>query len=316
MLKQNFFKTKYRPKNLDELVLLPRIRKIIENGIHNHFIFYGPYGMGKTALVELLCKGRPYLELNTSNETGIETLRTKVDDFCSKMSMFDSKDDLKIVYLDEIDGASSAYQDALKRFIEKNERNVRFIATTNYINRIDGGALDRFFKVDFSPQDQKEVKYLKVNYAKRLVTISKQEEIDISPDDIKSIVNKNFPSFRKMLSVLQHIKITGEMNFSVKSFDEELKTDLYQQILNSDDTEKNYHFLMDKFGPDQMDELISLLGRPFIEFIAVNKKDKISKLGDILVLVTKYGDILDKANSADPLVIGTSLMYEIQKELK
>ena len=106
------------------------------------------------------------------------------------------------------------------------------------------------------------------------------------------------------------------MNFSVKSFDEELKTDLYQQILNSDDTEKNYHFLMDKFGPDQMDELISLLGRPFIEFIAVNKKDKISKLGDILVLVTKYGDILDKANSADPLVIGTSLMYEIQKELK
>lgn len=316
MLKQNFFKTKYRPKNLDELVLLPRIRKIIENGIHNHFIFYGPYGMGKTALVELLCKGRPYLELNTSNETGIETLRTKVDDFCSKMSMFDSKDDLKIVYLDEIDGASSAYQDALKRFIEKNERNVRFIATTNYINRIDGGALDRFFKVDFSPQDQKEVKYLKVNYAKRLVTISKQEEIDISPDDIKSIVNKNFPSFRKMLSVLQHIKITGEMNFSVKSFDEELKTDLYQQILNSDDTEKNYHFLMDKFGPDQMDELISLLGRPFIEFIGVNKKDKISKLGDILVLVTKYGDILDKANSADPLVIGTSLMYEIQKELK
>jgi len=316
MLKQNFFKTKYRPKNLDELVLLPRIRKIIENGIHNHFIFYGPYGVGKTALVELLCKGRPYLELNTSNETGIETLRTKVDDFCSKMSMFDSKDDLKIVYLDEIDGASSAYQDALKRFIEKNERNVRFIATTNYINRIDGGALDRFFKVDFSPQDQKEVKYLKVNYAKRLVTISKQEEIDISPDDIKSIVNKNFPSFRKMLSVLQHIKITGEMNFSVKSFDEELKTDLYQQILNSDDTEKNYHFLMDKFGPDQMDELISLLGRPFIEFIGVNKKDKISKLGDILVLVTKYGDILDKANSADPLVIGTSLMYEIQKELK
>lgn len=315
MLKENFFKTKYRPKNLDDLVLLPRIRKIIDKGIHNHFIFYGPYGIGKTALVELLCKDRPYLELNTSNETGIDTLRTKVDDFCSKMSMFDSKDDLKIVYLDEIDGASSAYQDALKRFIEKNEKNVRFIATTNYINRIDGGTLDRFFKVDFSPKNQQEMKYLKVNYAKRLVKISKLEDIDISADDIKSVVNKNFPSFRKMLSVLQHIKITGEVNFSVKSFDQDLKNDLYHQILNSDDTEKNYHFLMDKFGPDQIDELISLLGRPFIEYIGINKKDKIAKLGDILVLVTKYGDILDSSKSADPLVIGTSLIHEIQKTL-
>lgn len=316
MLKEKFFKTLYRPKNLDDLILLPRIRKIIEKGIHDHFIFYGPYGTGKTALVEILCKDRPYLELNTSNETGIDTLRTKVDDFCSKMSMFDSKDDLKIVYLDEIDGASSQYQDALKRFIEKNEKKVRFIATTNYINRIDGGTLDRFYKVDFSPNSQEEVKYLKVNYAKRLVKISKLEDIDISGDDIKNIVNKNFPSFRKMLSVLQHIKLTGEINFSVKSFDDELKRELYNQIFNSDDTEKNYHFLMDKFGPDHMDELISLLGRPFIEYVGVNFKDKVSKLGDILIEVTKYSDILDRSNSSDPLVVGVTLIYEIQKILK
>lgn len=316
MLKENFFKTKYRPKTLDDLVLLPRIRKIIENGIHDHFILYGPYGVGKTALVELLCKGRPYLELNTSKETGIDILRTKVDEFCSKMSMFDSKDDLKIVYLDEIDGASSQYQDALKRFIEKNESRVRFIATTNYINRVDGGTLDRFYKIDFSPKDQEEIKYLKINYAKRLAKISKLESIDISGDDIKNIVNKNFPSFRKMLSVLQHIKVTGEVNFSVKSFDDDLKRELYAQIFESQDTEKNYHFLMDKFGPDHMDELISLMGRSFIEYTGVNYKEHISKLGDILVCVTKYADILDRSNSSDPLVIGVSLVHEIQKILK
>jgi predicted transcriptional regulator len=118
-----------------------------------------------------------------------------------------------------------------------------------------------------------------------------------------------------MLSVLQHIKLTGEVDFSVKSFDDELKKELYNQIFNSDNTEKNYHFLMDKFGPDHIDELLSLLGRSFIEHIGINHKDKISKLGDVLVEVTKYGDVLDRSNTSDPLIIGVTLIHQIQKIL-
>ena len=130
MLDQNFFKVKYRPKSFDDIILLPRIKKIIDGGLNDHLLLYGTYGTGKTALVNLLCKGRPHLELNSSLDTSIDVLRTKVDEFCSKMSMFDSKDDIKIVFLDEIDRVSAQYQDALKNFIEKNERNVRFVATT------------------------------------------------------------------------------------------------------------------------------------------------------------------------------------------
>lgn len=312
MINQNIFKHKYRPKNFDDLILLPRIKKIIENGVEDHLLFYGSYGIGKTALVKLLCQGRPYLELNSSIDTSIDILRTKVDEFCSKMSMFDGKDDIKIVFMDELDGVSSQYQDALKKFIEKNERNVRFIATTNHINRIDKGVLDRFLKIDFNPQTSEEIQFLKVNYAKRIDKISKEEDVKLEPIHIKEIVNKNFPSFRKMLSVLQYIKITGEVNFTVKSFDENLKSELYKHITDPIDTEKTYHFLMDNFGADHMDELIQLLGRPFIEYMASNHRDSINKLGDMLVLVTKYADMLDRSRSADPLIIGTTLVHEIK----
>ncbi|CAG7580302.1 MAG: gp76 [uncultured marine phage] len=313
MLDQNFFKVKYRPKSQEDLILLPRIKKIIDQGLSDHMLLFGTYGVGKTALVNLLCKGRPYLELNSSLDTSIDILRTKVDEFCSKMSMFDSKDDIKVVFLDEIDRVSAQYQDALKAFMEKNERNVRFIATTNHINRINDGVLDRFgLKIDFTPRDADEVNYLKVNYAKRLVKISKEEEITIKPDDIKQIVNRNFPSFRKMLSVLQYCKITGEVDFTTKSFDEKLKIELYELIMSTSNTEKTYHFLMDKFGPDSMDELIQLLGRPFIEYVGANKREMLPKLGNIIVLVTKYGDMLDSARAADPIIIGSSLIHEIQ----
>jgi len=312
MIKQNIFKYKYRPRTFDDIIILPRIKKIIENGINDHFLFYGSYGIGKTALVHLLCKDRPFLELNSSIDTSIDILRTKVDEFCSKMSMFDAKDDIKIVFMDEIDGVSSQYQDALKKFIEKNEQNVRFIATTNHINRIDEGVLDRFVKVDFSPQNVEEVQFLKINYAKRISKIAKEEDILLEIDDIKEIVNKNFPSFRKMLSVIQQVKITGEVMLSTKTFDDILKEKLYNHIINENDSEKTYHFLMDNFGSEHIDELIKLMGRPFIEYIGTNHRDKLTKLGDMLVIVTKYADILDRSRSADPLLIGTTLIHEIQ----
>jgi DNA polymerase III delta prime subunit len=314
-MRDNIFKYKYRPKSFDDLVLLPRIHKIIEHGLNDHLLLYGTYGIGKTALVDLLCKDRPHLVLNSSLDTSIDVLRTKVDEFCSTMSMFDSKDDLKIVFLDEIDGVSFKYQDALKNFIEKNERNVRFIATTNKINKIDGGVLDRFTKINFDPQNKEEVQFLKVNYAKRIMKISEIENIVIQPKDIKEIVNRNFPSFRRMLSTLQLIKYTGEVKFTEKTFDDKLKLELYELIAIETDTSKIYNFLFEHFGSEDMGELVNLLGRPFIEH-ASGDRTLLDKLPDIMYQVSKYSNMLDQANVSDPLIIGITLITQIQKIIK
>ena len=313
-MKNKLLKLKYKPNKMEDVILLPRVKKIIKNGITDHTVFHGPYGMGKNSLLDVMMKDENCLYLNTSEETSIEVLRNRISDFCSKMSVFDSKNDMKYVFFDEIDGASSNYQDALKAFIEKNEMKVRFIATTNYINRVDGGLLDRFRLVNFSALNGEEEKYLKVNYAKRVKEISDKEKIDIKVEDIKNIVNKNFPSFRKVLSSLQYIKEVGSTEEGMSIMDKSVNEKLYTHILNKDwDTEKCYEFLMSRFGSESIDDMINMLSRPFIEWYATNNKDKVRLLGDVLVKVTKYGDILNSNKVLDPIIIGITLIHEIRK---
>ena len=108
-MKHLLLSEKYRPKTLEEIILLPRIRKTFENGLNQNVILYGHYGTGKTTLARILIgkytKDKPYLELNSSFYTSIDVLRGKVDDFCSNIYMgFDlksniSKDETKYVFL-------------------------------------------------------------------------------------------------------------------------------------------------------------------------------------------------------------------------
>ena len=307
------FWQKYRPKDLSEIILIPRIRKSIESGINTNIILHGSFGCGKSSLARILCKDRPNLSMNSSFYTSVETLRNQVDDFCSTMSMFDSKDDLKIVYLDEIDRVSKNYQDALKGFIEHYEKNVRFIATTNHINKIDGGVKSRLILIDFNPQNQEEEKYLYNEYAKRISSICTKEEITLSKDNIVSIVKKNFPDLRQMVTVLQHIKLTVEFYETVSSFNQNLKVDLYKNIISNKDAEETYHLLMDNFGDEKIDEMLLLLGRPFIEWIVKENRNYIKNIGKVSRKVTEYSHILNTC--MDPIVLGVALLDELKEIL-
>ena len=90
-MKHLLLSEKWRPKNLDEIILLPRIRKHFENGLTQNVILYGSFGTGKTTLSRILIgkwsKKTPHLELNSSFYTSIDVLRSKIDDFCSKVHM-------------------------------------------------------------------------------------------------------------------------------------------------------------------------------------------------------------------------------------
>ena len=103
-------------------------------------IFYGKSGTGKTSMVQSLCNdyyGKPYsnyvLELNASDDRGINTIRTCIKSFASIKS-FDCKH--KIIILDEVDNTTQDAQYALRRIIEKYVTNVRFILICNYLNKI------------------------------------------------------------------------------------------------------------------------------------------------------------------------------------
>ena len=164
---------KWRPKNMDDVILLPRIRKYFENGVNGNYIFYGNYGTGKTSLARILIgrytKNTPYLELNSSLYTSIDVLRGEIENFCKFTPMMESESDIKFIFLDEFERVSVQFQDAFKAFIEKYNKNVRFIITTNHINKITDGIKSRIPQINFDCQNIEEEKYLKQEIAKRIM---------------------------------------------------------------------------------------------------------------------------------------------------
>jgi DNA polymerase III delta prime subunit len=234
--------------------------------------------------------------LNSSFYTSIETLRSKIDDFCSKVYMgFDietdniSKDTIKYVFLDEFDRTSTQYQDALKAYIEEfSAKNVRFIFTTNHINKVSLGIRSRLVEVNFDCQSLEEEKFLKNEIAKKIIRqIAPSEGFEISKELVINLVNKKFPDFRSILIELEYYKHTGESNTSTNSTDIKLKIELYNLVYDKSKTfEDIYHFLMSNFGAEKIDIMISLFGRDFINWSFEEKKEGASGLinGGIYIL--------------------------------
>ena len=322
-MKHLLLSEKYRPKTLDEIILLPRIRKIFENGLNQNVILYGHYGTGKTTLARILIgkytKDKPYLELNSSFYTSIDVLRGKVDDFCSNIYMgFDlksniSKDETKYVFLDEVDRTSIQYQDALKAYIEEySAKNVRFILNTNHINKISPGIKSRFTEVNFDCLNSEEEKHLKTQIYKRIHDIiAVEEKFEISKDDLIKIINKKFPDFRNILINIENYKQTGELS-STSNIDLKLKNNLYNIIFDKSIIYDNiYHFLMDNFGDENIDEMINLLGRPFIDYVISEKKEDIEKLFKSNYIITENTKLLE--TSTDPIVLGMTIIGKFRE---
>jgi len=235
---------RWRPKTMDEVILLPRVRALFENGINSNFLFHGTFGSGKTTLARILIgkysKTSPHIEINSSFHTSIDTLRSKIDEFCSKVHMgfdldIDSKpDDIKYVFLDEFDRTSIQYQDALKAYIEDySSKNVRFILTTNHLNKISPGIRSRVVEVNFDCVSGEEEKYLKREIYKKIMNqICIEEKITIDKNDLVKIINRNFPDFRSIMMTLDNFRITGNVDFLNQSqVSQKLKDEVFDLIM-------------------------------------------------------------------------------------
>ena len=306
---------KWRPKKMDDLILLPRIRKQFENGVTQNYIFHGHYGTGKTSLARILIgrytKDKPFLELNSSLFTSIDVLRTEIENFCKTSSMMDTDSDIKYVFLDEFERVSIQFQDAFKAFIEKYNKNVRFIITTNHINKISDGIKSRISKVDFDCQSVDEEKYLKQEIYKRISSvILPSEGKEIPKQDLVSIITKKFPDFRSTILGVQSYIETGDTD-SVGNVSVSTKIELYNLIYDkSYDYEKIYHYLMKTFGSEKIDIMIQLFGRQFIEWSINEKRENIEKLFKVSNIVCEYTMMLE--SEADPIIIGISFFGKLR----
>lgn len=313
---------KYRPKTLDDIILLPRIKKIFEDGVKQSYIFYGNYGAGKTSLAKILIgeysKMSPFLEINVSLDTSIDVLRDVIEPFCKQVYIGLDLDPsytgegFKYVLLNEYDKASHSAQEAFKAFSEEyEEKGIRFILTTNHIDKINGGLRSRFVEINFSPESVQEEKYLKSNIYKYINdVILPNENIKLEKQQLVNLINKNFPDFRAMIKMIEYFKYTNELS-SASIIDNMNKEELFKIIINNDiKYDDIYHFLFDKIGVNNIESLFSLLGRQFVTWYSENNFQTY-KLFDMNKILMDYYPLLK--SDSDPIILGMTVIGQFKK---
>jgi DNA polymerase III delta prime subunit len=308
---------KWRPKTLEDIILLPRVRNNFNDGVNQNYIFYGHYGTGKTSLARILIgkysKDKPFLELNSSLFTSIDVLRNQIEDFCKFSPMLDSADGIKYIFLDEFERVSPQFQDAFKAFIEKYNKNVRFIITTNHINKISDGIKSRIPQINFDYINVDEEKFLKQEMYKRIVNVILPSENQTIPkDNLVSIITKKFPDFRSIIVELQNFIDTGGQQTETTNVSTKSKLELYNLISKKGlDYDECYHFLMNNFGPDKIDTVIKLLGKQFVDWYLEQKFSDINNLFECNYVISDYGPKLPE--STDPIILGMTIVGKINK---
>jgi replication factor C subunit 3/5 len=200
---------KYRPNNLNNISSHEQIITTLKNFIKNrdlpHLLFYGPPGTGKTSTI-LSCAKELYgknidimvLQINVSEERGIEVVRNKILQFVqSKSFLFNENNKLfKLVILDEADAMTPDAQAILRRIIEKYTINARFCLICNYIKKINLALQSRCTIFRFSPIPDNLIE-------QKMREIAELEGLEITDDAIQNIIDKSSGDFRKIINVLQ-----------------------------------------------------------------------------------------------------------------
>lgn len=308
--KKALWTERYRPSILDELILPDRISRKLENGLYMNFLFYGSPGTGKTSTAKVLAGDNPYMYINCSVETGVDTVRTKITEFCSTLSVMDGQKKLKVVILDEFDGVSDQYMKALRGTIEQFHKTARFIATCNYFNKIPDNIQSRFecINFDFSDEESKEIEK---KYLRRVFDILKTEGMEIEKDALLELVRRKFPDLRATISILQGYHAEGRTKITsddVKKFHGVFR-DLYEHIFSTNDEIKNYQFLVSNYS-NRVEDVIQALGTDFIEYIQLEKPHLMRKVGEICYETNKHS--YEQRFVIDPVITMLSLVYKIQ----
>jgi DNA polymerase III delta prime subunit len=303
---------KLRPRELRHMILPSRISKVFENGLGQNILLSGSPGCGKTTLARILMAPFPSLFINVSDESSVETIRTKISDFCSTISVLDGKSSKKVVVLDEFDGASDQFYKALRGTIEKFAGNTRFIATCNYINKVPDAIQSRFEVIDFNPVNSEEENELRAEWRSRVTLILGKIGISMDNDAMIEFEKSYYPDFRSALNKIQSWMIEGVKNIDqkrVKEFGWSYE-DVYKLIFSTKDPIKNYQEIVGTYQ-GKVDDVMSALGDEFIDWIINNKPESAKIIPAVIVLVAEHQ--AQRIQVIDPMVSLLSLIFQIQK---
>ena len=249
---------KYRPvylssiKGQNEIISMLR-QNFLEKKDIPHTLFYGPSGVGKTTtILSIINEYKKFIEelnkdleekieirsmeLNATDERGIQIIRDKVKNFSRIAVDSQRKIPFKLVILDEADFLTHDAQTALRRIMEINSKETRFCLICNNVNKIISPILSRCSIFIFREIDTKEIYnhlteiYVKEKKAKGFSV----EDINLSEKekDINMIAIYSMGDMRKAINILQAYVTTGENNKYLKYFTSAIDDDILENIVS------------------------------------------------------------------------------------
>ena len=196
---------KYRPREFHEVVgqddIVKRIKSLTDSLNIPHLLFAGPAGTGKSTLALIIVKElfgknwrENYLELNASDERGINVVREKVKNFARTKSLGNVA--FKIIFLDEADALTPEAQQALRRTMENYSATCRFILSCNYSSKIIDPIQSRCAIFRFKLLEKKDIE-------KVIRKIEEGEKLQIGPESVEMLYEGSEGDCRRCINILQ-----------------------------------------------------------------------------------------------------------------
>lgn len=215
---------KYRPETMNDVIsnkyVIRSLKSFAKNETIPHLLFHGPSGCGKTSTIKCFAR-RIYgkymramiMELNASNDRGIEVVRTSILGFISSGSVCDlpyvNKNSFKLIILDEFDSMTIDAQGMLRRIIEQNSAKIRFCLICNNIDKVTPAIKSRCAIYQFMPLKSDDMR-------QRLETIAELEHVKIKSSAFDGIIDVSNKDMRSAINTLQYIhQINGNKTVTI-----------------------------------------------------------------------------------------------------
>jgi DNA polymerase III delta prime subunit len=289
---------------------------MLKNGVVQSILLHGTAGIGKTSAAKAITKEFKHntLYLNMSETTGVDTIRDTIMDFAMNTSVIHYDNPIKVVIMDEMDGMSQQAYNALRATMEKCAKNTRFIGTCNYLEKIPDPIQSRFQVIDFNFTNE-EMKEIKIGQFKRVCEICSKEGLKITKEAALKMVQTYFPDFRSIVNHLQRYKLEGKETIDVDDVKDNVSeyAELYDMVLTKDNPVENYKFVMKNYS-NCVDDAISALGNPFVQYILKNRPNVVGRIPVIAILNAKYQ--MNLKQCIDPVIVLLANIYELQQEIQ